>query len=111
MRTQRQRWNAAWKAVANLGAYTQLNRMDCCRTCAACDMEGNYKPGTPVVWTYGGQGNYLAFARDTGMARNDYQYIYHENGGAHLIVTALRNEGFDVEWDGDDTRAVLCRFV
>jgi hypothetical protein len=31
----------------------------------------------------------------------------HDNGGAELLATALRNQGFEVEWDGNWIKQVI----
>jgi hypothetical protein len=42
--------------------------------------------------------------------RADSVYLYHQAGGAEVAVEKFKEAGFDVEWDGSESTAVLVNF-
>jgi len=73
----------------------------------------------PYAYTYGGQGNAIywdndgnPFIRPTARrTKPESEAIFnHGNGGGQLIADAMREQGFEVEWDGSDLWSVVVKF-
>jgi len=109
MRTDRQRWNAAWKRIGAQGVATKQNYVSCCRSCAVLDL-----PDGKLAWTFCGDGTLndrlsgIHFRRD-GSAKFDV-YVYHADGAGAIVAKEMKAEGFDVDWDNTDDHAVLVKF-
>jgi len=109
MRTDRQRWNTAWKRIGARGVTTKQNFVSCCRSCAMYDL-----PDGKLAWTFVGDGTIndrwsgIHFKRD-GSAKFDV-YVYHCEGAGPIVAEEMRAEGFNVEWNNKGDTAVLVKF-
>lgn len=118
------RWDRAIKAARKAGAHVRTNIVECCRGCVGSE-KLNYKGEAekqPLAWTYGGQGQYLRwdeagnpFTADNsrwgrGAQEAKSEMFNHSFGGAEIIAEAMRAEGFEVEWDGNEYSCVEVKF-
>lgn len=127
MATVEERFKAALKQARRDGAKVRTNIQECCRGCVTWQKLGfkseEESETTPLAWTYGGQGgavtwmNGEAFYRaelnrrtrwysNSERARVDVIWFNHSNGGAEIIAKAMKDQGFEVDWDGSEYKCV-----
>lgn len=109
------------------GIAFRINVMECCRGCVSYEKLGAKSEQQPYGFIYGGQGNRvrwnengeLVSANPSSKRRSyygsiarkiDHLYVNHGNGSAKEIVSAFREDGFDVEWDGNEYSCVKISF-
>lgn len=131
VKTDKDRMVEALAAFRATGARFRINVMKCCRGCVEMKNVGlqDGDEETPYAWTYGSQGNKLFWVDGiahraaehwekqwssrtrNGMIPLEQLYIYHGNGAGQTMRDALVNAGFDVEWDGDESSAILVKLT
>lgn len=114
--TPRERWNLAIKAARKTGVKIQQNIPGCCNGCSE-PFKGvkTFDPAsTPAAWFIAAQDQGIKWHED-GLAvlPGDFTYtdtksVYfnHANGGAQAVADAFREQGFEVEWTGNDAQCV-----
>lgn len=134
MQEMKKAYDQAVLQIKLAGVVVVENDMSCCRSCASYNKEQQgVTPETKLAWTYGGQGSELIWHGDSPFYLDeeqeeeevdedvwetperreepaDSQYWYHSAGGAPVAVEKFREAGFEVEWDGTESDAVLVKF-
>ena len=116
--TTKTRFFNALKEVRRHGVKVRQNVKVCCNGCMTADMLGLTDEDQMYAYTFGGQGQAYKWSDDneTPMVTPDFgrRYskpldsilLYWGNGSAPLLVKALEDNDFDVEWDGSDHQCV-----
>lgn len=111
-RSTRQRWDRAIRNARKAGVTIAVNVRICCYSCTTPEhlgMTDEEEKTEPYAWIIGTQGQAVRFDRTTGEPRPETHDVPHfkwSNGAGQILAEAFRAEGFKVEWDGDDARAV-----
>lgn len=114
-RSTKQRWDRAIRNARKAGVTVKVNVRVCCYSCTTptmLDMTDEEAKTEPYAWIIGTQGQAVRFDRVTGDPRpetHDVPHFKHGNGAGRALADAFRAEGFEVEWDGSDARAVGVR--
>ena len=120
--TTKERWTTAIKAARKAGVAVRQNVSGCCNGCAEPfkGVKSFDEESTPYAWFIAAQGSGIRWdesGRKAVASRERYGYgardvedvtIYlnHGNGSAPALVEAFRAEGFEVEWDGEQSSCV-----
>lgn len=116
--TTQARLNRALRATRKEGVKVRQNVGGCCRGCITREDLGAQE-GQPYAYTYGGQGSAYSWdwhgesaiyrsAQAWETSRKvDRLYFTHGDGAAPVLAATLREEGFEVEWNGDNAKAVI----
>lgn len=115
------RWDRAIKSLRKDGVHFRTNIMQCCRGCVDATKLNLKDESQAYGWTFGGQGSWIKFNEDglpfTHSERRyeDYEtpttaYVNWGNGAGETIAAAFRAEGFQVEFDGNESSCVEIKF-
>lgn len=117
--TTKARYQAAVKAVRASGVKFRFNVQECCRGCITPEKLGMSSEDQAYAFSYGGQGQRIRWDYEGNAYRGNKEplfeaqsttmYVNHGNDSAQRVVEAFENEGFDVEWDGNDYETVAIR--
>lgn len=116
----KERWNNAVRAIRKTGVAIKQNIRECCNSCITLDQIGAKTDTQPWAYTYGGQGFATKWENDYKMVAastpRDVRgvpvtevYFKHGNGSAQVVADTFRDNGFIVEWNGSDSRAVVVK--
>lgn len=120
--TTEDRWKAAVKSLRASGVRVRQNIMECCRGCVSEEKLGMKTPTEPIAWTFGGQGGAVSwvkgepFYRDTLRSHRSRTraveeiYFNHSNDAGQRIAQAFIGQGFEVDWDGTNSKTVIVKF-
>lgn len=126
------RFNAALRDARKAGVAVRQNVMSCCRGCVPGSKLGlpdDALDTAPYAFTFGGQGHATKWVGDVLVNRSDYNradrnfyvedalavsavktvWFNHANGAGPILAAAFRAHGFDVDYDGSDSRTVCVK--
>lgn len=122
------RYQAAVRKIRSHGIKYRFNVMACCRGCISPEQIGVASDYQPYAYSYGGQEQRIKWdeagnayqgnknsRRSRFTASNVHEsptlYLNHGNDSAQVLVEAFENQGFEVEWNGQDYECVSVRLV
>lgn len=108
------RWKRAITKARRQGVNVVTNVNVCCHSCtthADLNMREEDIGSVPYAYFLRTQGRRVRFLKTGAVAPSTNEICYFSHGGdsGHRVAQAFRDEGFEVEWDGTETKTIGVR--